>query len=49
VEFLRRRQRLIMRIGGVLLVAVGLLLVTGTWDALTSTLRQWASSFQTVI
>ena len=49
VEFLRRRQQLIMRIGGVLLVAVGLLLVTGTWDLLTSMLRQWASSFQTVI
>jgi cytochrome c-type biogenesis protein len=49
VDFLRRRQQLIMRIGGVLLVAVGLLLVTGTWDLLTSMLRQWASSFQTVI
>jgi cytochrome c-type biogenesis protein len=49
VEFLRRRQQLVMRIGGVLLVGVGLLLVTGTWDVLTSTMRQWASSFQTVI
>jgi hypothetical protein len=38
-----------MRIGGILLVGVGLLLVTGTWDVLTSTMRQWASSFQTVI
>jgi cytochrome c-type biogenesis protein len=49
VEFLRRRQQLIMQIGGILLVAVGLLLVTGTWDALTAMLRQWASSFVTVI
>ena len=49
VSFLRRRQQLVMRIGGVLLVAVGVLLVTGTWDQLTGLLRQWASSFQTVI
>src|SRR3712207_3891055 len=36
VEVLRRRQRSIMRIGVVLLVAVGLLLVTGAWDGLTA-------------
>jgi cytochrome c-type biogenesis protein len=49
LTFLRRRQQLIMRLGGVLLVVVGLLLVTGIWDTLTGTLRQWAASFQTVI
>jgi cytochrome c-type biogenesis protein len=49
VEVLRRHQLLIMRIGGVLLVGVGLLLVTGTWDGLTAALRQWAASFETVI
>jgi cytochrome c-type biogenesis protein len=49
VEVLRRRQLLIMRIGGFLLVAVGLLLVTGTWEWVTASLRQWAASFETVI
>jgi cytochrome c-type biogenesis protein len=49
VGFLRRHQQAIMRIGGVLLVVVGLLLVTGGWDRLTSVLRQWASSFETAI
>jgi cytochrome c-type biogenesis protein len=49
VEVLRRRQLLIMRIGGILLVAVGLLLVTGTWEWVTAELRQWAASFETVI
>src|ERR687893_1501272 len=48
VEVLRRRQLLIMRIGGVLLVGVGLLLVTGVWDWVTASLRQWAASFETV-
>jgi cytochrome c-type biogenesis protein len=49
VAFFRERQRLVMRIGGVLLIIVGLLLVTGTWNMLTALLRQWASSFETVI
>jgi cytochrome c-type biogenesis protein len=49
VEVLRRRQLGIMRIGGVLMVGVGLMLVTGIWDWLTAALRQWAASFETVI
>jgi cytochrome c-type biogenesis protein len=49
VAFLRERQQLVMRIGGVLLIIVGLLLVTGTWNAVTALMRQWASTFETVI
>ena len=49
IAFLRERQLLIMRIGGISMVIVGLLLVTGTWNTLTAILRQWASSFETVI
>jgi cytochrome c-type biogenesis protein len=49
VDALRRHQQTIMRVGGVLMVAVGLLLLTGTWDWVTSSLRQWAASFETVI
>jgi cytochrome c-type biogenesis protein len=49
VDALRRHQQTIMRVGGVLLVGVGLLLVTGTWDGVTSSLRQWAATFETVI
>src|SRR5215213_5971587 len=49
VGFLRQRQQLIMRIGGFLMVGVGLMLVTGAWDWLTGVLRQWASSFETAI
>jgi cytochrome c-type biogenesis protein len=47
VAFLRERQQLIMRIGGVLMIVVGVLLVTGTWNTLTAVLRQWAASFET--
>jgi cytochrome c-type biogenesis protein len=49
IGFLRERQQLIMRIGGGLMIIVGLLLVTGTWDRMTGVLRQWAASFETVI
>jgi cytochrome c-type biogenesis protein len=49
VAFLRERQQLIMRIGGILMIIVGLLLVSGTWNTLTGLLRQWASNFETVI
>ena len=49
VAFLRERQQLIMRIGGISMIIVGLLLVTGTWNTLTAVLRQWASNFETVI
>ena len=49
IAVLRRHQLVVMRIGGVLLIAVGLLLVTGTWDWVTGSVRQWAASFETVI
>jgi cytochrome c-type biogenesis protein len=49
VDALRRHQQTIMRVGGVLLVGVGLLLLTGTWDWVTSSMRQWAATFETVI
>jgi hypothetical protein len=34
-----------MHFGGVLLIAIGLLLVTGYWNELTITLRVWASNW----
>ncbi len=46
---IRRHQQWVTRIGGVLLVVVGLLLVTGWWDYLVADLRGWASTFGTVI
>jgi len=49
MAFFREHQQMIMRIGGVLLVVVGLMLLTGAWDWLTSMLRQWAASFETAI
>ena len=47
VSFLRRHSLVIMRVGGVLLVVVGVLLVTGLWNDLTVWLRITVPGFQT--
>ncbi len=43
----RRHYGLVSRIGGGLLVVIGLMLMTGVWDQLTIALRVWVSSYQT--
>lgn len=49
VRFVRRHQRLLMRIGGGLMIAVGVLLLTGGWEVLMAEVRQWATGFDVVI
>jgi cytochrome c-type biogenesis protein len=39
----------VMRVGGGMLVVLGLLLVTGLWNDLSVQLRVWTSSFETAI
>ncbi|GAA3443619.1 cytochrome c biogenesis CcdA family protein [Planomonospora venezuelensis] len=46
---LRRHSQLITRVGGAMLVAVGLLLVTGLWTDLVVTMQGWIGGFQPVI
>ena len=43
-SFLRRHARTVTRIGGAILVAVGLLLVTGAWTELMQWLRSWLAA-----
>jgi cytochrome c-type biogenesis protein len=43
-SFLRRNARTVTRIGGAVLVLVGLLLVTGAWTELMSWLRSWLAA-----
>ena len=49
VEMLKRHHVALQRVGGFAMVAVGVLLVTGWWDALMGIFRQWASAFGVVI
>lgn len=47
--FLRRHGRTVTRLGGAMLVAVGLLLVTGLWNDMTIWLRVMTGSFTTAV
>jgi cytochrome c-type biogenesis protein len=49
VGLLRRHQLALLRVGGVLMVVVGLLLVSGVWNAITASLRSTFASFVPVI
>ncbi|MEV0801455.1 MULTISPECIES: cytochrome c biogenesis protein CcdA [unclassified Kribbella] len=49
VAWVRRHQVLVIRIGGVLMIAVGLLLLTGVWDSMTADLRQWVANFGSAV
>ena len=47
LAWVRRHYALIMRIGGGLLVAIGLLLVSGVWDTITIWMRTLVPGFET--
>ncbi len=49
LAWVRRHHRGVQVFGGVAMMLVGVLLVTGWWDALMGWLRQWAAGFQAVI
>lgn len=49
VRWVRRHQVWVTRIGGVMLIAIGLLLVTGVWDLWVAYLRGWVGSFAVVV
>ena len=44
--FARRHARTIMRLGGAMLIVVGLMQITGVWDYFTGTLRYWVAGYQ---
>ncbi|MFB4313728.1 cytochrome c biogenesis CcdA family protein [Actinomadura sp. 21ATH] len=45
----KRHYGLVMRVGGGMLVAIGVLLVTGLWSDLTIQMKSWIGGFETVI
>ena len=47
--FVKRHYQAVIRVGGGMLVAIGLLLVTGAWTDLTIKMQSWISGFNTVI
>jgi cytochrome c-type biogenesis protein len=49
VQWVRRHQAWVTRIGGVMLIVIGLLLVTGVWDLWVAYLRGWVGGFAVVV
>lgn len=49
VRWVREHSLLIARIGGVMLIVIGLALVTGLWDSWTVQLRVWTGNFSVPI
>ncbi|NMD45498.1 MAG: cytochrome c biogenesis protein CcdA, partial [Propionibacterium sp.] len=45
IAFVKRHHRALQVTGGVMMIAVGVLLLTGGWEILMGTLRQWAASY----
>ena len=45
----KRHYAVVMRVGGGLLVVVGLLLVSGLWSSFIADLRGWVSGFETAV
>ncbi|SNC63893.1 cytochrome c-type biogenesis protein [Kytococcus aerolatus] len=49
-RWMRDRHHLVSAVGGVVLMVLGVLMLTGVWDALTAWMqREWTSSFRPVI
>ncbi|MBC6457685.1 cytochrome c biogenesis protein CcdA [Actinomadura sp. HBU206391] len=46
---IKRNYQVVMRVGGGMLVAIGLLLVTGLWGEVMISLKGWIGGFETVI
>lgn len=49
VAWFKTHQRAVSLIGGGMLIVVGSMLVTGTWDTLVNEMRSWFPGFETVI
>lgn len=49
IDAVRIHQHGVQRFGGILLMTVGVLLVTGWWESIMAMLRAWAAKFGAVI
>jgi cytochrome c-type biogenesis protein len=49
LTFLRRHARAIQVFGGLMLVAVGIMLLTGVWNDLTIRMQIWIGGFETIL
>lgn len=43
--WVKRHYAWVMRIGGIMMIATGLLLLTGVWDGLVQSMQGWTNGF----
>ncbi|WP_116946924.1 cytochrome c biogenesis CcdA family protein [Jiangella endophytica] len=48
-QWVRKHQQAIMRAGGIMLIALGVLLVTGLWGELMSSMQSWIGGFEVAV
>ncbi|HSN43025.1 MAG TPA: cytochrome c biogenesis protein CcdA [Propionibacteriaceae bacterium] len=49
IDWVKRHQLAVQRAGGAMMIAVGLLMVTGAWDSAMGVMRQWTGAWGTPI
>lgn len=49
VRWVRSHQQVVMRVGGVMLIALGVLLVTGVWSELMASMQGWIGGFEVAV
>ncbi|MDO4412810.1 cytochrome c biogenesis CcdA family protein [Cutibacterium sp.] len=49
IDAVRAHQHLVQQVGGVLMMAIGVLLVTGWWESMMAVVRTWAAKFGAMI
>lgn len=49
IDFLRRHSRTIQTLGGIFMIVVGLMLVTGAWNVFVGWSRQWVVGYGTTV
>lgn len=49
IGWVKRHHLAVQRTGGIVMIVVGILLVTGWWDVVMSIMQQWVSAFEVVI
>jgi cytochrome c-type biogenesis protein len=49
VSFVRRHQIWVMRLGGAMLVTVGVLMLTGAWAEMIASMQGWIGGFETAV
>jgi cytochrome c-type biogenesis protein len=47
--WVRRHQVWVLRVGGILLIVLGVLLVTGVWSSMVASMQGWIGGFEVVI